>query len=372
MAKEMLNLFNLVWTPLVIPLLLGTGLSLVLTLYLLRRPLQERSRINVLMLIVGAWWATAYALELMSVGLSTKLFWAKTQYIGVVLFPIVTLAMGLIYTEHNRWLTRWYFLLLTLIPLTIILMIFTTEDTNFFWSAITLNTQTVPQTLHVKYEAGFWFFMIYSSLFTWGGLGLMLFSFIKSPILHRRQIRILFFCFSVVVVAIVLNTLDVGIAAYIDLQPYAILAVCIAIGWSSYQLQIGDIVPVAYLTVIDNIPDAVVILNPENRILKLNIAAQNLLQKSNDYLIGKPLAECSPQFDDAINQKNSDELTITEILVTNNSKQNAYEIKRTPVFDGRGHLASHIVIIRDITERIQEEREREQRHRYIQALWSTV
>ncbi len=368
----MLNTFNLVWTPLVLPLLLGSGLSLVLIFILMRRPLPKKSRIDVLMLMVGAWWATAYAMELMSAGLSAKLFWTKIQYIAIVLFPVATLVMGLIYTEQSRWLTRWNLVLLIVIPLTTLLIIFTTGGTNLFWNKITLNTQTVPQTLRVEYEAGFWLFMIYTSLFTWGGMSLMLLSFIKSPILHRRQIRILIFCFFTVMTAILLNMFDIGIASYIDLQPYAILIVCIAIGWSSYRLQIGDIVPVAYLTVIDNIPDAVVILNPNNKILKLNIAAQNLLQKSSDTLIGQSFAECSPQFNEAIQHINPDDLTITDIMVTNNSKQYAYEIKRSPVFDGRGRLASHIVIIHDITERIDEEREREQHHRYIEALWSTV
>ena len=370
--KTTLNLYNLVWTPLAFPLLVGAGLSVVLTVYLLRRPLPEKARIGVLMLLAGAWWATFYALELVSVGLNAKLLWAKIQYIGIVLFPIATLVMGLLYTERSRLLTHRNLILLTTTGFIILLLVFTTDYHHLFWRTTSLDSHTVPPMLQVEYSVGFWAFMGYVSLLTWTGLGLMLFSFIRSPILHRRQIRILLVSVCVLVTAIGLNAMDIGPAAYLDLQPYAILVVCIAIGWGSYRLQVGDIVPVAYQAVIENIPDAVVILNANHQILKLNIAAKNLIGESENPLVGKLFSECCPEFNEILSRKYADVHNTLELSLAKHGKNNDYEIQHSVVRDGRGRLASQVIIIRDITARIRAEKELEQRHRYLHALWSSV
>jgi PAS domain S-box-containing protein len=345
---------------------------MILSIYLLRRPLPEKARIGVLMLLAGAWWALAYSLELLSVGLTAKLFWAKFQYIGIVLFPISTLVMGILYTGRNHWLTRWSLGLLTILGFLILLLVFTTEDHHLFWRNINLNAKTIPSTLQYDYAEGFWAFMGFVNLLTWSGLGLMLISFIKSPMLHRRQIRALIVSVFVLVMAIMLNTLDIGPAAYINLQPYAVLVVCIAIGWGAYRLQLGDIVPVAYMAVIESIPDAVVILNANNRILTLNAAAQNLLNDNDDDVIGRTLTDCCPNFSEVITAQNNDQYGKNEISLTKKGLQYTYEIQRSPVLDGRGRLASQVVIIRDISNQVQAERERQERHRYLQALWSSV
>jgi PAS domain S-box-containing protein len=370
--KMMFNPFNLVWIALVIPLLVGAGLSIILSIYLIRKPLAESSRIGVLLLMAGAWWATAYALELLSAGLEAKLFWAKIEYIGIILFPIASLTVGLIYSNHSHYLTRWRLILLTALGFVFLLLVFTTDSHLFFWRRVILNAHTTPPTLKIEYGPGFWAFMVYASLLTWTGLGLLLYSFAQSPVLHRRHIRVLVISVCIFVSAIIANALDIGIGAYIDLKPYAILVICFVVGWGSYRVLLGDIVPVAYLAIIDNIPDAVIILNSANRIVKLNIAAQKLFGRETSECSSRLFLEDYPDFSKIYNNNPADLSAKIELSLCNHGTQSTFEVQRSPILDGRGHVASQLIIIHDITERIQAERDRVERHRYLQAVWSSV
>jgi len=77
-----LNLFSL---PLTIA---GAGMvALAIIVWLRYRSKPEGAAVTLLMLAV-AQWSLCYALEIGSVDLWAKLFWAKTEYLGIVALPI--------------------------------------------------------------------------------------------------------------------------------------------------------------------------------------------------------------------------------------------------------------------------------------------
>src|SRR3974390_852771 len=67
----------------------------------LRRGTRASGMLGLLMLMVAEW-GLCDALELMSVRLTDKVFWAKLGYVGIVSIPILWLMFVLMYTEQDR------------------------------------------------------------------------------------------------------------------------------------------------------------------------------------------------------------------------------------------------------------------------------
>src|SRR5512141_3007233 len=69
--------------------------------------------------------ALASGLEAASVGLAQKLIWAKIEYIGVVTIPTLFFTFALDYSLRLGWLKPRYMILLSIFPLTALLITFT-------------------------------------------------------------------------------------------------------------------------------------------------------------------------------------------------------------------------------------------------------
>ncbi len=55
-------------------------------------------------MLAVASWSLEYALELGSTELAGKLFWAKLQYVSIVVLPVAWFAFALQYTQRLNWL----------------------------------------------------------------------------------------------------------------------------------------------------------------------------------------------------------------------------------------------------------------------------
>ncbi len=109
----------------------------------------------VLFMLAMAEWSFGYALELSSTDLLTKLFWAKAQYLGIVIAPLAVLTFALQYTGRNKWLTRRNLALLAVEPLVLMLLISTNEKHNLIWSYTRLVTSGPLLTIDFGFGAGF-------------------------------------------------------------------------------------------------------------------------------------------------------------------------------------------------------------------------
>ena len=119
-------------------LLLFTATPIVVALAVLawrRRAVAGAAALAWLTLAVAEWMLT-YALELVSVDLETKLFWAKLQYVGIVNAPVAWSIFAAQYAGRGMVLTSRRLLLLLCIPAITLSFVFTNEFHHWIWSAI--------------------------------------------------------------------------------------------------------------------------------------------------------------------------------------------------------------------------------------------
>ena len=126
--------------PYIILLILSGLLSVALALYAWQRRRVPGSMSFALLMLAVSVWSFSYALGLMSTKLSAIYFWAKVEYLGMLSIPVWWLIFAIQYTGRDKWLTRRNLILLWSVPFIILLLIWTNEFHNLFYSEIGLAT----------------------------------------------------------------------------------------------------------------------------------------------------------------------------------------------------------------------------------------
>ena len=122
------------WTLYEILLILVAAISILLAFKIYLSQRTRMAKTGTLLLLAGAEWTLFQALELGSVSLSTKLFLYKLQFLGIVILPMAWLIFALLYTGRDKWLTHRTLAILSIMPLTTLLMVFTNEVHGLIWS----------------------------------------------------------------------------------------------------------------------------------------------------------------------------------------------------------------------------------------------
>ena len=104
------------YTPYALPLLIAAAISAALAFIAWRRRAVSGATSFVLLMLAVFDWTLGYALEMAAVDLSSKLFWAKAQYLGIGGVPMMLLIFAVQYTGRKRWLTHRNLMLLAIFP----------------------------------------------------------------------------------------------------------------------------------------------------------------------------------------------------------------------------------------------------------------
>jgi PAS domain S-box-containing protein len=339
------------WTPLMIPLLAASVLSIALAVYVLnQRRHRAQSRTGALILVAGAWWCFGYAMELGSPSLGAKVFWAKAQYPGINLVPIAWLVHALQYTGREKWVTFRTLAPLSIVPILSVLLTFTNDAHGLVWSSVHLDTRLPTSMLAQTFNVWFWVMLTYSNVVVLGGFAIFMQMFVQSRLLYRRQIMVLLFAGTIVGLASVLGPVGLNPVPHLDLEPFAFGIAGPIVAWGLFFLRLGDIGPVAHQSIIEGILDGIVVLDEQDRILEVNRAAQALIGCAASAVIGMPIQEAWPAWQ-AQERRLHD--TSGEMVLGKGDRKQCYDVRVSSLEGARGQLVGRVLILRDVTERTQ-------------------
>jgi PAS domain S-box-containing protein len=144
-----------------------------------------------------------------------------------------------------------------------------------------------------------------------------------------------------------------------DPTPCAFAVSGIAVAWGLFRYDLFDIVPAAHDIVIQGMVDGLIVLDASRRIVELNPAAERILGMQRELYVGRPLSgRGTPELRAAI--EILDEASeLADITIRRDQRSYHYAISRSPLHGERGHKAAEAIILRDITERIEAQQDRE-------------
>lgn len=357
-----------VWNPVVLILLVAMGLCLVLLWISLANPQRYRLPLAFTLFLLGiAVWLLAYAWEMSSLDITTKVLASKVQYLGIAIAPTSWLVYILNYARVGRWLTPLRRGLLCIEPMLVVALAWTNEKHHLIWQQIELlilSPNFAP--LRMTYGKFFYIHVVYSyALMVWA-TSLLIMALLRSPHLYRKQVATLLICAgapwigNIIYLARQTGLLPMSGEAYsfgssmfvwLDWTPFGFLVTGLAALWGRWRFRLWDIVPIARDAVIEGMADGVLILDGQNRIVDFNSAAQKILGLPIPKIMGQPAEHVLSTYpllmELLVRSPNQYRLIAQEQTVDGTNYW--FEIGLSPLYSKHPQMMGQLMIWRDVT-----------------------
>jgi PAS domain S-box-containing protein len=213
----------------------------------------------------------------------------------------------------------------------------------------------VDQTGVVTFSPGPWWYVDtgYNYLLVLMGAGMWFGEWLTTEGDRRRQTGLFLLSTAILIGAAVLYT---SRALHpIDPAPISFIIAGIFIAYALFKYQLFQVAPVAHETTIQEMDDAVVILNSEGGVAETNPAARDLFRTENSPA-GKSMQEFFGTYPALVEELENAYDLQTEIVIRVDGGDRHFDLNVTPIEEGRD-VRGRVIVLRDITSLKQREEE---------------
>jgi len=314
-----------------------------------RRPTTGATPLSLFMLAATIW-SLAYALELASVDLGAKVFWAKVQYFGIVSVAPLMLLIVLQYIGREQWLTRRNLILLAIVPIMTLVLVWTNGVHKLIWEDLQLVQQSPFTMLQLEHGSLFWIIVAYSYTCLLAGTILLIQSYRHVSSLYRAQTGILLAGTLVPWLANALYVLDLGPFPGLDLTPFAFTITGLVATWGLFRFRLLDIMPIARAVVIQGMSDGIIVLDAQDRVVDINPAAERIIGRAGANVIGKAASQALWAEVNLGEQYQDVQDTQTQISVGEKNDRRYYDLRISSLRDLQGQSTVRVIGLHDTTE----------------------
>ena len=293
-------------------------------------------------------WTLASGFDYAAVPVSLKVFFAQWEYVGsqsaLAFFAMFTLS----YAGRQDWLrktaVRLFFLF---VPLSNILLAWTNGLHRLLWSGFLPDPSGNNAMVYVHGPAFDW--VTLSGYLMTGiiAVDLLQVAFSRSA-LQRRQARLLLLALLVPLAGGTLYQFDVFHLPGVDWSSITFSIAGILFVMALYGSRLLTILPIARDTVIEQLPDGVLVLDKQYHLIDLNPAAETILGIGQEQL-WMPAREALSGWPWIVTALLNPPVG-TEQEVSHATTGATYSLRVTPLEDGRGQSFGQLVVIRDVSE----------------------
>ena len=356
------------YTPYVIPLIVAAVLSDGVVVYLWPRRRTPKIFFLVLLGLAAAIWSLGYALEIAGANLATKIFWAKTQYIGISLVPFLWMAFIAQYSNVSSQTINRGAPFLLIISLVTVVLAFTNERHGLIWEKTYINRAGNFSSLGILHGPWFWIYVAYSYALLAIGTFVGIRSLGRMKGIYRGQVIALLIAVAAPWIGNILYISGLSPVPQLDLTPFAMSISVLAFTWGVTGFHLLDLSPIARDIVVEEMNSGMIVLNAQNHIVDANPTALKMLNQSASQVIGQTVPNVFGNIPGLI-QRYIDVTEITEeIAIGEGEVRRWYEVNISPIRDRQRTIGGRVITIMDISERKRTEvllQESEARYRQI-------
>ena len=337
------------YTPLILPLIVSAVVVATVVVYAWRYRTRTAALAFVATMLTLLIWTAGFVLEILSVGLRAKIFWANIQFIGITFLSLAWLMMVLDYTGHTGF--KRFLPFLAVIPIITNILIWTNPYHHLFRIHPTLDTTSGPFPILVN-DYGAWFRWVYSPssyLVFFATLILLVRSFVFSTRAYRRQTVILLLATVLPLLTDLLYTVGVTPIPNFNLTPVVFSISGVLVGWAIFRFRFLDLMPIARSKLVDIMGDTIIVLDEKGRLVDLNPAAQTIFGDAFRDLIGQPIAAVWTDRQDLIDILMTDTALQAEISLGIGQDVRFYDLSLSLLYGRRRQIAGRLIMLRDIT-----------------------
>ncbi|MGA1198387.1 MAG: histidine kinase N-terminal 7TM domain-containing protein, partial [Candidatus Latescibacterota bacterium] len=340
-------------------------LSLLVAGFTLRRNEAPGAKYFCAFMVCITLWSLTSAFNIVSDDFSTKLFWKCVMHFCVASVPPLWLIFTLHFTERIKRYQR-YLGLLIVLPLFFWILTITNSWHHLFWTDVIRVPQDGFWILWHNPGPVFWLNTIWAYLQLLVGALILIKQFSNAPKIYRYQIGATLLGLSLPWCVNVLGIIGFRPIPYLDLTPFSFTLSGIAFFWGFFSHKFMDVMPIARDVIIENMGEGVLVLDSQYRVVFMNPASQQLINKKNYDVIGQNVQDVFPTVANVL--ANSESSTETEFEITVDDIAYYYVLTHQPIANKGNQNAGCLVVLRDVTTRkIAEEKlqESERQHRHV-------
>lgn len=340
------------YNPYIWPLIASSGTSMSLGVYALirRRGTRGAGSFIVSMLIVSLW-SAGNALEMSSIDINTKLFWANMQYIAYCYSPVALLVLCMQFTGYDRWMGGKKTLALLVIPTVILMLVWTDSFHGLIRYDIHMDYSGTFPVIVKKYGPGFFVHALYSHAINILAWLMVARTSISRKALYRKQAAALHLGMSLIIIPNIMYITGLGPVGRFDITPAFFGPAGLIIAWGIFRFGMLDVIPVARATVIETMDAGVMVLDERNRVLDTNPAFEKTIGLNASAVLGRPVEQVCGKIPEIIHACADKSISHSEFTVGVEEVPRTFEMLLSPLNDNSGALIGRLIVIHDITER---------------------
>lgn len=332
-------------------------LTAVIALYAWRHRATRGSQMISLFMCSMAVYVLGYSMELASLNLPTMLFWSKIGYLGLFLFPTLSLMFALQYTGREKWLTHGNILLMFIIPTLLLIAKYSDDIFHLVYSSTWVDTSDIIPLLGFT-RGPIYLFALYNSIPVGMGILLLWQKRKNGSPLYRKQVTFVALC--AMAPMLVFFSYMSGFQLfpnlkYLDWNVFMYPLWGIVLWWVMFRYRVFELSPIARDAVFALLSDGVVVLDDQARLVDANPVALKIFGWSEPP-IGQPVGQIFPTWKDLrdVSQASgvSDPIKI-EVQHVMGEKSVFFDINITALQDEMERNFGRLIVIHDITERKQ-------------------
>jgi signal transduction histidine kinase len=335
-------------------MLFSTAVATALAVLVWRRDDGRGGRWFALSLGGIALWTGSQSLSVLATTRATSILWLKFTFLGSAIAGVALLLFALVYTGRGHLVTPRLVALLSVEPLLIQTLVFTTERHDLIHESIRLDPET-GQLLVLEHGAVYFVHLAYMSLLLALTTALLVQLSFRARNLYRGQAI-------AILVALGLpwaGTVVDGIVAppmSITEPSFAVSVVSLWVGLFWYDLV--EVPPVARARVLETLSEGVLVVNGRGRVVDLNPVAASLLDL-DESAVGEPATDvlaAHPTLRTVVTDSTA--RAVDPIRIESAAGERYLEVERTTL----GEHTGEVFLLQDVSERIRRERELERQN----------
>jgi len=294
-------------------------------------------------------YAFGYGAELLSQNLATILFWSKIQYLGIPFIPGLIILVAIYYTGRQEALSRFRLALIFIIPLITLIARLSNPYHFLFYHTAVVDFSGPGPMLSITPGPFYLVHVAYSNI-SWACASFLLLIFlVRTAPSFRKQTLSMLIASSIQWVGYVIYLLGVG-PENLDLNPILLSLSLPVYALGIFRFYLFNLVPLARDTVFEEMKDAVIVVDPELRLVDCNKRSRSLLPEIfNKNSIGeqvRQLLASHPRILEIFTLDRGQEL---EIPLEENNQSLVFKLSLSPLFDREKRQIASILTFHDHT-----------------------
>jgi diguanylate cyclase (GGDEF)-like protein len=266
--------------------------------------------------------------------------------------PVGLVLLAAAITNHTFLLNRRAVLFLLIEPILTLLLIWTDDWHGLFFGG--------SFTTGLIISGGPWFYLnlVYSYGLVLAVTVLISWYQHRSALLQRRQMGIILLGYLLPWLGNLLTVLRISPFTGLDLTPFLFIISGVIYAIGLFYFRLLDVIPFAHNLLITSLPDGVIVLDADLRILEVNAAACELTGVSLESP-GKPARQVFEHYSELLALCNGRGPARFDLQLLSQAPR-VIDVRFNPIIDQGGKLRGYLFVLHDISHRVElEERLKE-------------